>query len=307
MHNYNELRLHHSLQECLLLQLKRKPESSIKKVEIEIIEKYCDDFTRKNKDKIIQRLNITEEIYDEAVNELTKLNPRPGSSLGDIMGKNFQQIIPDFLVETEDDGTISFTLNNGNIPELHLSREFNELLEEHTTNKENQSKESQAAFLFLKQKVDAAQGFINAIKQRQQTLVATMQAIIDLQRPFFIEGDETLLKPMILKDVAEKAKLDVSTISRVSNSKFVQTNFGIFPLRFFFSDAFTSDGGEELSAREIKQILKECVDHENKENPYNDDELTELLREKGYPIARRTTAKYRQQLNIPNARLRREP
>ena len=134
-----------------------------------------------------------------------------------------------------------------------------------------------------------------------------MQAIIDLQRPFFLEGDETLLKPMILKDVAEKAKLDVSTISRVSISKFVQTNFGIFPLRFFFSDAFTADGGEELSAREIKQILKECVDHENKENPYNDDELTELLREKGYPIARRTTAKYRQQLNIPNARLRREP
>ena len=296
-----------NLQECLLLQLKRKPNSALKKVEWEIIEKYCDDFTRKNKDKIIQRLNITEEIYDEAVNELTKLNPRPGSSLGDIMGKNFQQIIPDFLVETEDDGTISFTLNNGNIPELHLSREFNELLEEHTTNKENQSKESQAAFLFLKQKVDAAQGFINAIKQRQQTLVATMQAIIDLQRPFFLEGDETLLKPMILKDVAEKAKLDVSTISRVSNSKFVQTNFGIFPLRFFFSDAFTADGGEELSAREIKQILKECVDHENKENPYNDDELTELLREKGYPIARRTTAKYRQQLNIPNARLRREP
>ena len=145
-----------NLQECLLLQLKRKPNSALKKVEWEIIEKYCDDFTRKNKDKIIQRLNITEEIYDEAVNELTKLNPRPGSSLGDIMGKNFQQIIPDFLVETEDDGTISFTLNNGNIPELHLSREFNELLEEHTTNKENQSKESQAAFLFLKQKVDAA-------------------------------------------------------------------------------------------------------------------------------------------------------
>lgn len=296
-----------NLQECLLLQLKRKPNSALKKVEWEIIEKYCDDFTRKNKDKIIQRLNITEEIYDEAVNELTKLNPRPGSSLGDIMGKNFQQIIPDFLVETEDDGTISFTLNNGNIPELHLSREFNDLLEEHTTNKENQSKESLDAFLFLKQKVDAAQGFINAIKQRHQTLITTMQVIIDLQRPFFLEGDETLLKPMILKDVAEKAKLDVSTISRVSNSKYVQTNFGIFPLRFFFSDAFTADGGEELSAREIKQILKECVDHENKENPYTDDELTELLREKGYPIARRTTAKYRQQLNIPTARLRREP
>ena len=294
-----------SLQECLLLQLKRKPESAIKKTEVEIIEKYCDDFTRKNKEKIMQRMNISEEVYDEAVCELTKLNPRPGSSLGDIVGKNFQQIIPDFLVDSDEEGNITMTLNNGNVPELHLSREFNELLEEHTTNKENQSKDSKDAFLFLKQKVDAAQGFINAVKQRHHTLLTTMQAIIDLQRPFFREGDETLLKPMILKDVAEKAKLDVSTVSRVSNSKYVQTRYGIFPLRFFFSDGYTTEEGEELSVREMKQILKECVEHENKENPYNDDELTDILREKGYPIARRTVAKYRQQLNIPTARLRR--
>ena len=294
-----------SLQECLLLQLKRKPESAIKKVEMEIIEKYCDDFTRKNKEKIMLRMNLTEEVYDEAINELAKLNPRPGSSLGDIVGKNFQQIIPDFLVESNEDGSITFALNNGNVPELHLSREFNELLEEHTTNKENQSRDSKDAFLFLKQKVDAAQNFINAIKQRHQTLLTTMQVIIDLQRPFFLEGDETLLKPMILKDVAEKAKLDVSTVSRVSNSKYVQTNFGIFPLRFFFSDGYTTEEGEELSVREIKQLLKECTDHENKENPYNDDELADILKEKGYPIARRTVAKYRQQLNIPTARLRR--
>ena len=294
-----------SLQECLLLQLKRKPETPIKKVEVEIIEKYCDDFTRKNKEKIMLRMNLTEEEYDEAINELAKLNPRPGSSLGDIVGKNFQQIIPDFLVDSDETGNITFTLNNGNVPELHLSREFNELLEEHTTNKENQSKDSRDAFLFLKQKVDAAQNFINAIKQRHQTLLTTMQVIIDLQRPFFLEGDETLLKPMILKDVAEKAKLDVSTVSRVSNSKYVQTNFGIFPLRFFFSDGYTTEEGEELSVREIKQLLKECTDHENKENPYNDDELADILREKGYPIARRTVAKYRQQLNIPTARLRR--
>ena len=294
-----------SLQECLLLQLKRKPESPIKKVEVEIIEKYCDDFTRKNKEKIMLRMNLTEEEYDEAINELAKLNPRPGSSLGDIVGKNFQQIIPDFLVDSDETGNITFTLNNGNVPELHLSREFNELLEEHTTNKENQSKDSRDAFLFLKQKVDAAQNFINAIKQRHQTLLTTMQVIIDLQRPFFLEGDETLLKPMILKDVAEKAKLDVSTVSRVSNSKYVQTNFGIFPLRFFFSDGYTTEEGEELSVREIKQLLKECTDHENKENPYNDDELADILKEKGYPIARRTVAKYRQQLNIPTARLRR--
>ena len=294
-----------SLQECLLLQLKRKPNTPLKKIEVEIIEKCCDDFTRKNKEKIMQRLDISEETYDEAVNELVKLNPRPGSSLGDIVGKNFQQIIPDFLVEAEEDGSINLTLNNGNVPELRLSREFNEMLEEHTTNKENQSKDSRDAFLFLKQKVDAAQGFINAIKQRQQTLVTTMQAIIDLQRPFFLEGDETLLKPMVLKDVAEKAKLDVSTVSRVSNSKYVQTNYGVFPLRFFFSDGYTTEEGEELSVREIKQLLKECVEHENSECPYNDDELADILREKGYPIARRTIAKYRQQLNIPTARLRR--
>lgn len=294
-----------SLQECLLLQLKRKPDTPIKKVETEIIEKYCDDFTRKNKEKIMQRLDISEEVYDEAISELTKLNPRPGSSLGDIVGKNYQQIIPDFLVETEEDGSIILTLNNGNIPELRLSREFNEMLEEHTINRENQSKDSRDAFLFLKQKVDAAQGFINAIKQRHQTLLTTMQAIIDLQRPFFLEGDETLLKPMILKDIAERAKLDVSTVSRVSNSKYVQTNYGIFPLRFFFSDGFTTEEGEELSIREIKQLLRDSVDHENKENPYNDDELADILREKGYPLARRTIAKYRQQLNIPTARLRR--
>ena len=294
-----------SLQECLLLQLKRKPNTPLKKIEMEIIEKCCDDFTRKNKEKIMQRLDISEETYDEAVNELVKLNPRPGSSLGDIVGKNFQQIIPDFLVEAEEDGSINLTLNNGNVPELRLSREFNEMLEEHTTNKENQSKDSRDAFLFLKQKVDAAQGFINAIKQRQQTLVTTMQAIIDLQRPFFLEGDETLLKPMVLKDVAEKTKLDVSTVSRVSNSKYVQTNYGVFPLRFFFSDGYTTEEGEELSIREIKQLLKECVEHENRECPYNDDELADILREKGYPIARRTIAKYRQQLNIPTARLRR--
>ena len=197
------------------------------------------------------------------------------------------------------------SLNNHNIPELRLSREFSEMLDEHTRNKNNQSKESKDAMLFLKQKVDAAQGFINAVKQRQQTLMSTMQAIIDLQRPFFQEGDESLLKPMILKDVAERAKLDISTVSRVSNSKYVQTNFGIYALKFFFSDGYTTEDGEELSIREIKRILKELVNGEDKNKPYTDDELADCLKEKGYPIARRTVAKYRQQLNIPVARLRR--
>ncbi len=294
-----------NLQECLLLQLQRKPEGPLKKIQQDIVEKCCEDFTRKNKEKVMQRLGISGALYDEAVGELTKLNPRPGSSLGETVGKNFQQITPDFLVETEEGGMITLALNNGRVPELRLSREFSDLLEEYTTNRGNQSKEAKDAFLFLKQKVDAAQGFINAVKQRQETLMATMQAIIDLQRPFFEEGDETLLKPMILKDVAERAQLDVSTVSRVSNSKYVQTNFGIYPLRFFYSDGYTTEEGEELSVREIKRFLEECVANENKEMPYTDEELADMLKEKGYPIARRTVAKYRQQLNIPTARLRR--
>ena len=294
-----------SLQECLLLQIKRKENSPLKQIEYDIISKCCDEFTRKNKEKIIQKLGITEEQYDQAAAELIKLNPRPGSSLGETIGKNLQQIVPDFIVETEDDGTISLSLNNRNVPELRLSREFTEMLDEHTRNRANQSKESKDALMFLKQKVDAAQGFINAVKQRQQTLLRTIQAIIDLQRPFFQEGDESLLRPMILKDVAERARLDISTVSRVSNSKYVQTNYGIYSLKFFFSDGYTTENGEELSVREIRRILKECVDSEDKAKPYTDDELADMLKEKGYPIARRTVAKYRQQLNIPVARLRR--
>lgn len=293
------------LQECLLLQIKRKENTPLKQVELDIISKCCDEFTKKNKERIMQKLGISEETYQAAVAELTKLNPRPGSSLGEVIGKNMQQIIPDFIVDTEEDGTISLSLNNRNVPELRLSREFSEMLDEHTRNKANQSKESKDAMMFLKQKVDAAQGFINAVKQRQQTLLSTMQAIIDLQRPFFQEGDESLLRPMILKDVAERAQLDISTVSRVGNSKYVQTNFGIYSLKFFFSDGYTTESGEELSVREIKRILKECVDQEDKQKPYTDDELADILKEKGYPIARRTVAKYRQQLNIPVARLRR--
>lgn len=294
-----------SLQECLLIQIRRKADSPLKQIELDIIGKCCDEFTKKNKERIIQRLGITEEQYNEAVADLTKLNPRPGSSLGEAMGKNFQLIIPDFLVETLEDGTITLSLNNRNVPELRLSREFTTLLDEHTRNKENQSRESKDALMFLKQKVDAAQGFINAVKQRQQTLLTTMQTIIDIQRPFFRDGDESLLKPMILKDVAERAHLDISTISRVSNSKYVQTNYGIYSLKYFFSDGYTTEDGEELSVREIKRILKECVEGEDKEKPYTDDELADILKVKGYPIARRTVAKYRMQLNIPVARLRR--
>ena len=294
------------LQECLLLQIKRKENTPLKQVELDIISKCCDEFTKKNKERIMQKLGISEETYQAAVAELTKLNPRPGSSLGEVIGKNMQQIIPDFIVDTEEDGTISLSLNNRNVPELRLSREFSEMLDEHTRNKANQSKESKDAMMFLKQKVDAAQGFINAVKQRQQTLLSTMQAIIDLQRPFFQEGDESLLRPMILKDVAERAGYDISTISRVSNSKYVQTNFGIYPLKYFFSESMQTDSGEEISTREVKKIMKEHIENEDKRKPLTDEELATILKEKGYVIARRTIAKYREQLDIPVARLRKE-
>ena len=293
-----------SLQECLLIQIKRKEPSSLQQTELSIIEKCYEEFTRKHWDKIIQRLNLSEEEFEAAINEITKLNPRPGSSLGEVIGRNMQQIVPDFIVETFDDGSIVLSLNNKNMPELRMSREFNDMLQEHTYNKANQTKESKETMLFLKQKMDAAQGFIDAIKQRQNTLQTTMEAIIDLQRPFFQEGDESLLRPMILKDVAERTGLDISTISRVSNSKYVQTNFGIYSLKYFFSDGYTTEDGEEMSVREIRRILKECIDNENKKKPLTDDELADILKEKGYPIARRTVAKYRQQLNIPVARLR---
>lgn len=298
------------LQECLLIQIRRKIEQQhftpnpLLYIEEAIIAECYEEFTRKHWDKIQQKLGLEEDAFEQAIKEICKLNPRPGASLGEAIGKNMQQIVPDFIVDTYDDGTINVTLNNRNVPELRMSRDFSEMVEEHTKNKANQSKESKDAMMFLKQKMDAAQGFIDAVKQRQNTLMTTMQAIIDLQRPFFLEGDESLLRPMILKDVAERTGLDISTISRVSNSKYAQTNYGIYPLKFFFNDGYTTEDGEEMSVREIRKILKECIDGEDKKKPYTDDELTDMLKEKGYPIARRTVAKYRQQMNIPVARLR---
>ena len=300
-----------SLQECLLIQIRRKMERQqpspepLLKVERDIVADCYDEFTRKHWDKIQQKLGIDKDTAAQAIREICRLNPRPGASLGETIGKNMQHIVPDFIVETEDDGTITMTLNSRNVPQLRMNREFSDMLEEHTKNRANQSKESREAMMFLKQKMDAAQGFIDAVKQRQHTLTVTMQAIIDMQRPFFLEGDESLLRPMILKDVAERTGLDISTISRVSNSKYVQTNYGIYPLKFFFNDGYVTEDGEEMSVREIRKILKECIDGEDKAKPYTDDELTEMLKQKGYPIARRTVAKYRQQMNIPVARLRR--
>ena len=299
-----------NLKECLLIQVRRKMDTqpdedeSLLHIEESILTNCYEEFTRKHWEKIEQKLGLDEATTRQAIKEICRLNPRPGASMGETIGKNLQQIVPDFLVDTDDEGNITLTLNNRNVPELRMSRDFTTLVEEHTKNKANQSKESKEALLFLKQKMDAAQGFIDAIKQRQNTLLKTMQAIIDLQRPFFREGEESLLRPMILKDVAERTGLDISTISRVSNSKYVQTNFGIYQLKFFFSDGYTTGDGEEMSVREIRKILKECIDSEDKKKPLTDDELTDLLKEKGYPIARRTVAKYRQQMGIPVARLR---
>lgn len=298
-----------TLQECLLIQIARKRKEEripapILDLEERIIRDCYEEFTRKHWDKIIRKLDVDETTFKTAINEITKLNPRPGASLGEAIGRNFQQITPDFIVDTYDDGTINVSLNSRDVPDLRINRDFSKMMEEQTKNKAVQTKEAKETMMFLKQKLDAAQGFIDAIRQRQNTLLITMQAIVELQRPFFLEGDESLLKPMILKDVAERTKLDISTISRVSNSKYVQTNFGIYSLKFFFNDGYTTEGGEEMSVREIRKILKECIDGEDKKKPLTDDELAEILKEKGYPIARRTVAKYRQQLNLPVARLR---
>lgn len=292
------------LKECLILQIERKADSPIKDLAYKIISKYTDDFTHKRKERLMASLGIDEATYTEVWSELTKLNPRPGSSMGEVIGKNLQQITPDFIVETDTEGGLSLTLNGRNVPELRLSQDFLLMIEEYSHTKKENQRESREALLFLKQKIESAQNFINAVKQRRETLTATMTTILELQKNFFVEGDESVLRPMILKDVADRTGLDISTISRVSNSKYVQTDFGIFPLKYFFSDGYTTAEGEELSVKHIKRILKETIETENKNEPYTDEELVLKLKEQGFDLARRTIAKYRQQLQIPVARLR---
>ena len=224
--------------------------------------------------------------------------------MGETVGRSLQQITPDFIIDTQDDGTVTFQLNMSDVPELHVSQSFSDTLREYQGNKEKMSRQMKEALLYTKKKVDAAQGFIEAIKARQHTLAVTMKAIIQWQHRYFEEGDEALLRPMILKDIAEKTGLDLSTVSRVSNSKYAQTRWGTFPLRHFFSDSYVTAEGDELSTREIKATLQDIVEAEDKQHPYSDEALGKLLAEKGYPIARRTVAKYREQLGIPIARLR---
>lgn len=293
-----------SLQECLLLQVKRLPKGVLRKTMEEVFEEYFDEFTKKHWDKIKSGLELNETQLETLKDEIRKLNPKPGASLGETDGRNMQQINPDFIVDIADDGTITFTLNRGNMPELTVSPSFTDMIETYKKHKDQMSRKDKEALLYAKEKVDKAQGFIEAIKQRRHTLIITMKAIIDIQRQFFLDGDEADLKPMILKDVAERTKLDISTISRVRIEKYVQTKWGIFPLKFFFTDSYTTEDGEELSTRKIKIALQHLIENEDKKKPLSDDAISKVMKEKGFPIARRTVAKYREQLGIPVARLR---
>ena len=294
-----------NLQECLCIQLQKKEQTPETPIAIQIIQHYFDDFSRKHYEKILRGLDISEETLKKAIREITLLNPKPGNAWGGTMETAMSQIIPDFIVDSNN-GEITLSMNNRGIPDLRINKEYQDMFQDYTSNKANQTSERKNAIQFVKQKLDAAQWFIDAVKQRQETLMRTMEAIIQLQREFFLTGDEATLRPMILKDVAEKTGYDISTISRVSNSKYVQTNFGIYSLKYFFSESMQTDSGEEISTREVKKIMKEHIEAEDKRKPLTDEELASILKEKGYVIARRTVAKYREQLGIPVARLRKE-
>jgi RNA polymerase sigma-54 factor len=293
-----------TLQECLLLQIKRKGKRESVALATLILEKYFEEFTKKHYSKIVKRLNLEEEELKAAMDEILKLNPKPGNSSSSGNSKDSQAIVPDFII-TINDGELQLALNGRNAPELRISNDYKEMLKTYAETK-SKDKAQKDAVLFVKSKIDSAKWFIDAIKQRQQTLLFTMNAIMEYQKEFFLEGDETLLRPMILKDIAEIVNLDISTISRVANSKYVQTPYGTYLLKYFFSEALSTDSGEEVSTREVKQILQDSIEHENKRKPLTDEKLAELLQEKGYNIARRTVAKYREQLNIPVARMRKE-
>jgi len=294
-----------SLQECLLLQIDRREPSRLKDLMQKAIELYFDLFTKKHWKQLRSALRITDLQAEALIRELRKLNPKPGTSMGETMGHSMQQITPDFIVDTHDDGSVTFALNHGDVPELTVSQSFVDTLREYQADKEHMSRQMKEALLYTKTKVDAAQNFIAAIRQRQHTLTITMKAIIQWQHRFFEEGDEALLRPMILKDIAERTGLDLSTISRVSNSKYAQTRWGTFPLRFFFSDGLKTAEGEELSTREIKAMIRDIIHHEDKQKPLSDEMIQKMLGEQGFPIARRTVSKYREQMGIPIARLRR--
>ena len=294
-----------NLQECLIIQLERLQEDSPfsdYSLSLTIVKDFFEEFTKKHYDRIAKKLEVSNRDLKAALDEILKLNPKPAdaSTSGT---KNIHYLTPDFFVFVRD-GKVELSLDGRNVPELHVSKSYLKMLEDFSNSKDTRSK--QEAVQFVKQKIDAAKWFIDAINQRQNTLYVTMKAIIDIQEEYFLTGDETKLKPMILKDVADKVGLDISTISRVANSKYVQTPYGTHLLKFFFSEGITNEEGEEVSTREIKKILKDAVENEDKSKPMTDEQLMEVLKEKGYPIARRTVAKYREQLGIPVGRMRKK-
>ena len=292
-----------SLQECLLLQIARNDESKDKELQRRIIEEAYDEFSRRRWELLPEKLDVDEERCKAAIAEIVKLNPRPGASLSESLGQSRQQIVPDFVIDVNGE-YITISSNSGMLPELRVSNEYCNLLEEQS---KSNSAESKAAAIFLKQKIDSARNFIGAVKQREQTLTRTIEAIVDFQKEFLLGGgDESLLKPMILDDISRKSGYDISTVSRVSNNRYVQLPWGVFPLKYFFSDGVATVGGGEKSVRELYRCLQELVDNEDKNCPLTDGELMDKLKEQGFAMARRTVAKYREAMHIPVARLRRE-
>ena len=292
------------LRECLLLQLDRKQGNSYELAKT-IVKDFFEEFTRKHYDKIKKKLELSDEELKEGIDLVLKLNPKPGSSYSNPMNRSNQHIIPDFILDNLD-GELNLSLNQQNMPELKINDTYLDMMHALAKQTRQKNKNQKDALVFVKQKVDSAKWFIDAIRQRNHTLLITMAEIINFQKEYFKEGDEAKLRPMILKDIAERTGLDISTISRVSNSKYIQTHFGIFPLKYFFSEGLQTESGEEVSTREIKKILKECIENEDKRKPLTDEKLTKILKDKSYNIARRTVAKYREQLDIPVARLRKQ-
>ncbi|NNF01760.1 MAG: RNA polymerase factor sigma-54 [Bacteroidia bacterium] len=292
------------LRECLLLQLERKRNHKVAiENATEILRTHMDAFSKKHYSKISRSMQLSDEELKDAIDEILKLNPRPGNTFSDSR-RSVQHIVPDFIISIRD-GALDLQLNSRNVPDLRVSRSYVDMLDDYNKSKKK-GKQEREAIQFVKHKLDSAKWFIDAIKQRQQTLMLTMHAIMDIQEDYFLEGDERLLKPMILKDVADRIGLDISTVSRVANSKYAQTPYGTFLLKSFFSEGLSTESGEEASSREVKKILRDCIDNEDKSKPLPDDRLAKILNDKGYHIARRTIAKYREQLNIPVARLRKE-
>jgi RNA polymerase sigma-54 factor len=290
------------LRECLLIQIRNFKKTPDVEIAVKILKNHFHEFTSKHYQKIMTRMNITEDQLRGAISKILKLNPSPGGQIDDSYADQAQQIVPDFILEYQD-GELKLSMPRFSIPELRVNRKYAELLMDAANSSEREKKEAAA---FVKKKLDSAKWFVEAIKQRHNTLSSTMQAIVDYQREYFIDGDETHLKPMVLKDIAEKTGYDISTISRVVNSKYIETHFGIYSLKYFFSEGLENQDGEEVSTRELKKALLECVDSEDKHKPLTDDELVVKMTEKGYKVARRTIAKYRDQLSIPKARLRKE-